>query len=69
MSISLADDDASFLDAHALEEGLASRSAPLHEALQLLRSAELGSGYEAAWSEWPEADQEMWECTTSDGLP
>ena len=69
MSISLADDDASFLDAHALEEGLASRSAALHEALQHHRSARLGSSYETAWSEWTEADQEMWECTTSDGLP
>jgi len=29
----------------------------------------VGSSYETAWSEWTEADQEMWECTTSDGLP
>ena len=69
VSVSLPGDDVQFLDAYAKEQGLESRSAALHRAVRLLRTAELGGTYEAAWNEWAaEADNAAWESTTNDGL-
>jgi len=69
VSVSLPGDDVQFLDAYAKEQGLESRSAALHRAVRLLRTAELGGTYEAAWEEWA-ADGEagVWDSTTSDGM-
>ena len=69
VSVSLPGDDVRFLDDYAKEQGLESRSAALHRAVRLLRTAELGGTYEAAWEEWA-ADGEagLWDSTTSDGL-
>lgn len=66
--MSLPGEDVQFLDAYAQEQGLASRSAALHKAVQLLRAAELSADYESAWDEW-EDDQEAraWESTAGDG--
>ena len=52
VSVSLPGEDVQFLDAYAKEQGLESRSAALHRAVRLLRTAELGGTYEAAWDEW-----------------
>lgn len=69
VSVSLPGDDVQFLDEYAKEQGLESRSAALHRAVRLLRTAELGGTYEAAWNEWAaEEDKGLWESTTNDGL-
>jgi len=68
ISMSLPDEDVTFLDAYVEEKGLASRSAALHNAVRLLRASGLGSAYEAAWAEWSEGSEALWSDTTSDGL-
>jgi hypothetical protein len=46
-----------------------SRSAALHRAVRLLRTAELGGIYEAAWDEWAaEGEADLWDSTAGDGL-
>lgn len=46
-----------------------SRSAAVQRAVRLLRSAELGAAYEAAWEEWTTGDDaDLWDRTTADGL-
>jgi Arc/MetJ-type ribon-helix-helix transcriptional regulator len=69
VSVSLPGEDVQFLDEYAKEQGLESRSAALHRAVRLLRTAELGGTYQAAWEEWAaEDDGTLWESTTGDGL-
>ena len=68
ISISLPDEDVTFLDSLVEEQGLASRSAALHKAVRLLKASGLGSAYEAAWSEWREESESLWCATSSDGL-
>ena len=69
VSVSMPDEDVQFLDEYAKEQGLGSRSAALHRAVRLLRTAELAGTYEAAWDEWAaKADGTLWESTTADGL-
>ena len=69
VSVSLPGDDVQFLDEYAREQGLESRSAALHRAVRLLRTAGLGGTYEAAWDEWAaRGDADLWESTTGDGL-
>lgn len=69
VSVSLPGDDVQFLDDYAREQGLESRSAAVHRAVRLLRTAELGSTYQAAWEEWSaQGEGDLWESTTDDGL-
>lgn len=68
LSVSIPDDDVRFLDDYAREQGLDSRSAALHRAVRLLRTAELAAAYESAWDEWTGSDEAMWDATASDGL-
>jgi Arc/MetJ-type ribon-helix-helix transcriptional regulator len=69
VSVSLPGEDVEFLDAYARDRGLESRSAALQRAVRLLRTAELGGAYEAAWREWDDSGEaEAWEATTADGL-
>ena len=69
VSVSLPGKDVEFLDAYARAQGLDSRSAALHRAVRLLRTAELGGTYEAAWNEWTaEGDADLWESTVGDGV-
>ena len=69
VSVSLPGEDVQFLDEYAKEQGLESRSAALHRAVRLLRTAELGGTYEAAWEEWARKDDgTLWESTSADGL-
>jgi len=68
VSVSLPDDDVEFLDTYAEREGFASRSAVVHQAVRMLRAAELGSAYEDAWAEWANSDDSaLWDTTTADG--
>ena len=69
VSVSLPGEDVQFLDEYAKEQGLDSRSAALHRAVRLLRTAELAGTYEAAWAEWQAAGEaDLWESTTGDGV-
>jgi Arc/MetJ-type ribon-helix-helix transcriptional regulator len=69
VSVSLPGEDVQFLDEYAKEQGLESRSAALHRAVRLLRTAELAGTYEAAWDEWATQDGgTLWESTAGDGL-
>jgi Arc/MetJ-type ribon-helix-helix transcriptional regulator len=69
VSVSLPGEDVQFLDDYAREQGLDSRSAALHRAVRLLRTAELAGTYEAAWKEWAaQDDATLWESTAGDGL-
>jgi Arc/MetJ-type ribon-helix-helix transcriptional regulator len=68
-SVSLPGEDVQFLDEYAKEQGLESRSAALHRAVRLLRTADLAGTYEAAWEEWAaNSDVTLWDSTTGDGL-
>ncbi len=67
-SVSLPGDDVRFLDEYSKDQGLGSRSAALHKAVRLLRSAELAAAYESAWDQWAaDGDAEAWESTVGDG--
>jgi len=69
ISVSLPDDDVEFLDDYAESQGYESRSAVVHAAVRMLRSAKLGDAYADAWGEWEESGEaELWDKTTSDGL-
>jgi len=68
LSVSIPDDDLSFIDRYASEHGVESRSGVVHRALSLLRSRELGQDYAAAWAEWDESDATEWEPVVADGL-
>jgi Arc/MetJ-type ribon-helix-helix transcriptional regulator len=69
VSVSLPEADVAYLDAYARSQGLDSRSAVLHQAIRLLRANELSDAYEDAWQDWDsEADAELWNTTTIDGL-
>ena len=68
ISMSLPEEDVTFLDAYASEKGLPSRSAALHKAVRLLRATGLGADYVSAWAEWSHEDEQLWDPTASDGL-
>ena len=68
LSVSIPDDDVQFLDDYAKEQGLESRSAALHRAVRLLRTAELAAAYESAWQEWTGEEADAWDATAADGL-
>jgi Arc/MetJ-type ribon-helix-helix transcriptional regulator len=69
MSVSLPEDDVEFLDSYARDQGIGSRSAALHKAVGLLRTAQLADAYEDAWSSWTASGEaQTWENTIADGL-
>ena len=69
VSVSLPGEDVQFLDEYAKEQGLDSRSAAVHRAVRMLRTAELAGTYEAAWEEWATHDDgRLWQATTGDGV-
>ncbi|HEY4228179.1 MAG TPA: ribbon-helix-helix domain-containing protein [Candidatus Limnocylindrales bacterium] len=69
VSVSLPDEDLEFLDQYVRQTGLDSRSAAVQKAVRLLRTAELGEAYAAAWEEWDASgDAALWAPTTADGL-
>ena len=69
LSVSLPSEDVEFLDRCAKTRGYQSRSAVVHRAVRLLRSAELGEAYADAWSEWSESGEaEVWDLAVGDGL-
>jgi Arc/MetJ-type ribon-helix-helix transcriptional regulator len=69
VSVSLPDEDVEFVDEYARARGFSSRSAVLHKAVRLLRTADLGSAYAGAWQEWEDSGEaELWESASGDGL-
>ena len=68
VSVSIPDDDVRFLDEYAREQGLESRSAAVHRAVRLLRTAELAEAYQAAWEEWDSGPAGDWDGTAADGV-
>ena len=68
VSVSLPDEDITFLDAYANERGIGSRSAVVKKAVGMLRAVELSDDYERAWQEWAASDDnEVWDVAISDG--
>jgi Arc/MetJ-type ribon-helix-helix transcriptional regulator len=69
VSVSLPEDDVEFLDSYAEERGIGSRSAVVHQAVGLLRAAQLGDAYEEAWASWEASDDaRAWGSVVADGL-
>jgi Arc/MetJ-type ribon-helix-helix transcriptional regulator len=69
LSVSLPDEDVEFLDEYARSQGYESRSAVVHKAVRMLRTAELGRAYAEAWDEWEsEGEADLWDATVGDGL-
>lgn len=69
VSVSLPENDVEFLDSYAHAQGMPSRSAALHEAVALLRAAQLAPAYEDAWASWAASgDAEIWDAVAADGL-
>jgi len=69
MSVSLPGEDIEFLDTYVRDQRAASRSAALHEAVGLLRTAQLADAYEEAWASWDSSDDsETWDIALADGL-
>jgi Arc/MetJ-type ribon-helix-helix transcriptional regulator len=68
LSVSLIDEDIAFIDEYARTHAAASRSAVLHQAVDLLRASQLADNYEAAWGEWAAEDAQLWDATAGDGL-
>jgi Arc/MetJ-type ribon-helix-helix transcriptional regulator len=66
LSVSIPDDDVAFLDAYASDHALSSRSAVVQRAIVLLRAAQLGPAYAAAWADWE--DEARWDAAVADGI-
>lgn len=68
VSVSLPEDDIEFIDSYAKEQGH-SRSSAIHRAVTMLRAAQLGPAYAAAFDEWETSgDAEAWDAVTGDGI-
>jgi Arc/MetJ-type ribon-helix-helix transcriptional regulator len=69
VSVSLPEEDIEFLDSYVKDHGAGSRSAALHEAVALLRAAQIANAYEDAWGSWTSSDDaEVWDAALADGL-
>ena len=69
ISVSLPVDDVAILDDYVRANGLPSRSAALHAAVQMLRLPHLEDDYASAWEEWEASGEESaWETASADGL-
>lgn len=68
VSVSLRERDVAFLDRYAANRGLASRSAAVQRAVDLLRAEDLGPAYEDAWATWAAEEAGVWDVTIADGL-
>ena len=68
LSVSIPDRDLEFIDRYADDHAIPSRSGVVHRAVSLLRAAELGQDYAAAWDDWTADDAAAWDSTTADGM-
>jgi Arc/MetJ-type ribon-helix-helix transcriptional regulator len=68
VSVSLPEDDVAFVDRYAREHGT-TRSAAMHEAVQMLRRRDLAADYGAANDEWvTSGEADVWDAVTGDGM-
>jgi Arc/MetJ-type ribon-helix-helix transcriptional regulator len=66
--VSLSAEDVEFLDGYARTHGYESRSAVVHRAVCLLRTADLGTSYVDAWREWSESGADgTWDPALKEG--
>lgn len=69
LSVSLSEEDVEFLDVYSQQQGYPSRSAALHQAVEMLRSGQLAGAYEDAWNTWETSGESLiWDATAADGL-
>ncbi|MEV6605068.1 ribbon-helix-helix domain-containing protein [Kutzneria sp. NPDC051319] len=69
LSVSLPEEDVGFVDEYVKHTGSSSRSAAIHDAIALLRSASLEDAYLVAWQEWEsDGEAEVWEIAVGDGV-
>jgi Arc/MetJ-type ribon-helix-helix transcriptional regulator len=69
LSVSLPDADVRFLDEYSIAIDAESRSAVIHDAIDLLRQSHLESAYAQAFEEWADGeDGVLWEKAAADGL-
>lgn len=68
ISVSLPDDDLSYLDAQTESGAFASRSAAIHAGIRALRDADAADAYTRAWDEWQNDDGAAWDATLGDGV-
>ena len=69
ISVSLPEEDVSFVDGYARRTGAASRSAAIHDAIELLRASRLEEEYAEAFAEWDGSeDAAFWDQFSADGL-
>jgi hypothetical protein len=69
LSVSLSVDDIAVLDAYVKRTGLASRSAGLQRAVQMLGYPTLEQDYAEAWAQWSTGgDAGAWDTTVGDGI-
>lgn len=68
VGVSLPDDDIAYVDRYAADHRM-TRSAVLHEAVQMLRRRDLEADYAAAHDEWVESGEaDLWDAVSGDGL-
>jgi Arc/MetJ-type ribon-helix-helix transcriptional regulator len=69
ISVSLPEEDVAFLDDYAKEAEGSSRSAAVHDAIALLRTARLMTDYAQAFDEWIDSGEAaVWDAVVADGL-
>ena len=69
LSVSLPEDDVAFIDSYLKQTSATSRSSVIHQAIEMLRSAEMEDAYLAAWQDWEASeDADTWEQAAADGL-
>ena len=69
VSVSLPEADIKFLDSYARARGYESRSAAVHQAVDLLRTSGLTEAYADAWEQWTTAGEaEVWDAAIGDGI-
>ncbi|MFH9132969.1 MULTISPECIES: ribbon-helix-helix protein, CopG family [unclassified Streptomyces] len=69
ISVSLPQEDVAFVDEYATKTEADSRSAVIHAAIELLRTAGLEDEYTEAFQEWDASeDAALWDRTVADGL-
>lgn len=69
ISVSLPPSDVAFVDEYAARVDADSRSAVIHDAIQLLRQAQLVEEYTEAFAEWDASeDAALWDRTSGDGI-
>lgn len=69
ISVSLPEEDVAFLDSYAKEGDGSSRSAAVHDAIALLRTAHLMTDYAQAFDEWIDSGEAaVWDAVVADGL-